>query len=709
MHTTESCRSGTMALAGMCAMVTMAVASNSGPAFAVSPGRPGHHVRAGADSQRSPRPRRGPTTASTQRSEPGSRQLVVGTQTLVRCASSPLAYCGRLAVPLDHIHPDGVQISVAYRWYPAVDPGPTLGTVMPVEGGPGYPSIGSVGCCYRPMYGPLLEHRNLLAVDLPGTGSSTPLDCPALQNFKGEASGTAFRLVVGACGASLDHRWRTPSGAWVDASDLFTSAAAAEDVAAVIDALRVGPVDLYGDSYGSFFAQVLASRYPTLVRSVVLDSTYAVAGLDPWYRSTIQSMSADFDEACSRSPACAEAAPGSSWARIGELAARLRRAPVEGTVPGPDGGRERVTMGVVGLVDLVNDAAEDPLVYRGLDASTRALLDSDDPAPLLRLYAQRLAVDEAYFGIPASSYSGELYFAVSCLDYPQLFDMTAPTSVRLEQLAAAEESLSPSAFAPFTTAEWLGQDENTEAYTACASWPSPIDAQPPTGAPPLLPADLPVLILGGEFDTWTPPSGVPQVIGELGGDTRFVELANATHVVGEGDTACGSELVRQFVDSPFDLWHLDVSCAAAVPPIDTVGTYAESVEHQPPLTATPGNTAPLIALRAAAVAVATVGDARARNEAIDASLDHGLHGGTVRLGDGGEVLELSRDQLVPGVPVSGDVRVLQSAVTAHVDIPVPGLGRASLTIRWDPSVADPIVSVTGQVAGDSVVGSTWAS
>jgi hypothetical protein len=61
------------------------------------------------------------------------------------------------------------------------------------------------------------------------------------------------------------------------------------------------------------------------------------------------------------------------------------------------------------------------------------------------------------------------------------------------------------------------------------------------------------------------------------------------------------------------------------------------------------------------------------------------------------------------VPVSGDVRVLQSAVTAHVDIPVPGLGRASLTIRWDPSVADPIVSVTGQVAGDSVVGSTWAS
>ncbi len=367
-------------------------------------------------------------------------------------------------------------------------------------------------------------------------------------------------------------------------------------------------------------------------------------------------------------------------------------------------------MGVVGLVDLVNDAAGDPLIYRGLDASARALLDSDDPAPLLRLYAERLAVDEAYFGIPARWYSGELYFAVSCLDYPQLFDMTAPTSVRLEQLATAEEALPPQTFAPFTTAEWLGQDENTEAYTACASWPSPVHGQPPTvGAPPLLPADLPVLILGGELDTWTPPSGVPQVMGELGGDTRFVELANATHVVGEGDTACGSELVRQFVDSPSALWHLDVSCADAVPPIDTVGIYAQSVDQQPPLTASPGNTAPLIALRAAAVAVGTVGDARARNEAIDASFDHGLHGGTVRLGAGGDVLELSRDQLVPGVPVSGDVRDLPSAVTAHVDVPVPGLGRASLTIRWDPSVADPLASVTGRVAGDSVEGSTPAS
>ncbi len=52
------------------------------------------------------------------------------------------------------------------------------------------------------------------------------------------------------------------------------SAAAAEDLATVIVALQLPKVDLYGDSYGSFFAQVFASRIPQLVRSVILDSTY---------------------------------------------------------------------------------------------------------------------------------------------------------------------------------------------------------------------------------------------------------------------------------------------------------------------------------------------------------------------------------------------------------------------------------------------------
>jgi hypothetical protein len=49
---------------------------------------------------------------------------------------------------------------------------------------------------------------------------------------------------------------------------------------------------------------VFASRFPQLLRSVTFDSTYETVGLEPWYRSTIESMPADFDAACSRAPAC---------------------------------------------------------------------------------------------------------------------------------------------------------------------------------------------------------------------------------------------------------------------------------------------------------------------------------------------------------------------------------------------------------------------
>ncbi len=127
--------------------------------------------------------------------------LALGSQTLIRCATAPLAYCGSLPVPLDYRSPASPKIAIAFRWYPSTAAPPVPGaaggsrslhTVVPVEGGPGYPSIESVSyrslgenAGYSAMYGKLLEHWNLLAVDNRGTGESAPLRCSALQRFAG--------------------------------------------------------------------------------------------------------------------------------------------------------------------------------------------------------------------------------------------------------------------------------------------------------------------------------------------------------------------------------------------------------------------------------------------------------------------------------------------------------------------------------------------
>ncbi len=646
----------------------------------------------------------------------------LGTQTLKLCGSGqPLAYCGTLLVPLDYKAPTGPHISIAYRWYPASAPnGKALRTVVPVEGGPGYPSIESVSyeslgadAGYGAMYGPLREHWNMLAVDNRGTGESTPLKCAALQSFSGPTGTEAFQQAAAGCANALDHRWKYPDGSWVHASDLFTSTPAAEDMAAIVKALELPKVDLYGDSYGSFFAQVFASHFPKLVRSVTLDSTYQTSDLDPWYRSTVESMPAAFDAACSRAPACASAAPGSSWERIGELAASLRAHPISGRVPGPTGAIEDVHMNIVGLVDLVSDAAEDTKIYRELDAAARALLDAADPAPLLRLYAEREYEDEGYFSDPVKEYSVELYVAVSCLDYPQLFNMGSSSSTRAGELTAAEAALPASTFAPFSTAEWISQNQNTEAFSVCIGWPSPTVAQPPTtGALPLLPPSLPVLVFGGELDTWTPPVDVHKVLTQIGGHSRFIELANSTHVVGEGDTACGSSLIQGFVADPQKIESLDASCAAAVPAIHTVGVYPAQLDEEPPLEPPPGSGATSEELQLAAAAVSTAGDAVVREQAIEAKLDHGLAGGSVSASHGGSLLTLKRDQLIPGVAVSGTVQLTPSPIAtegepavASLTVSAPGARGASFTARWTTAGTAARAQVEGSVGKQSVSGS----
>lgn len=652
--------------------------------------------------------------------------LELGSQTLSRCATAPLAYCGSLPVPLDYRSPASPKIAIAFRWYPSTATAASarsrsLHTVVPVEGGPGYPSIESVSyrslganAGYSAMYGKLLEHWNLLAVDNRGTGESAPLKCSALQRFAGSTGTEAFRQAAAGCAAALNGRWKYAGGGAVHASQMFGSIPASRDLAAVIEALQLPKVDLYGDSYGSFFAQVFAARFARLVRSVVLDSTYLAKGLDPWYRSTVSSMPADFDAACARSQACAQAALGSSWTRIGELARSLESSPISGKVPGASGAMRQVKMDVVGLVDLLSDAAEDTKIYRELDAAARALLGpARDPAPLLRLYAQREHEDEGYFSLPVSEYSVELYVAVACTDYPQLFDMSASPDLRAGELSAAEAGLPSSTFAPFSTAEWISQNENTEAFSVCLDWPSP-DATvetPITSALAPLPATLPVLVLGGEFDTWTPPVDAPKVLAQIGGKAQFIELANSTHVVGEGNTECGSELIQRFVAEPNTFAAADAACAAAVPPIHTVGAFPAQLAEQAPLQQAPGGGASTAQLQLAAAAVATAGDAIVRYDATEAKRDHGLAGGTVTAAREGAQLTLKRDELVPGVAVSGTVELTPSAIAsdgqtavATLSVRTAGMGAASLKASWTTAGAGAQAQVLGAVGKQSVAG-----
>ena len=80
-------------------------------------------------------------------------------------------------------------------------------------------------------------------------------------------------------------------------------------------------VDVYGDSYGTFFTQVFAGRHPELVRTVVLDGAYPTYGESGWYPTQGPAVRRAFDLVCDRSPRAgrpgrASCRPcGGCWAR----------------------------------------------------------------------------------------------------------------------------------------------------------------------------------------------------------------------------------------------------------------------------------------------------------------------------------------------------------------------------------------------------------
>nr|WP_246852076.1 alpha/beta hydrolase [Patulibacter sp. SYSU D01012] len=556
-----------------------------------------------------------------------------------------------------------------------------------MEGGPGYPATGT-SAEYRAMYGPLLRRRDLLLVDMRGTGSSGLIDCRALQGAGGRQSGSAFARRVARCGRALNRAYPDGRGGRLHASDLFSTKLATDDLDAVLGHLRRRSIDLYGDSYGTFFVQSFVSRHRERLHSVVLDSAYPVRDLDPFYASSVTSGLTALDRVCARSVACTDAAGGgTASARLAALVARTRTAPLRGTTRAADGTRVRATVGPRQLADLMQDAGSDALILRELDAAVRAAL-AGDAAPLLRLAVQARAYDHG--AVPASYFSYGLYWATACTDYPQLFDMRATPAQRRRQLAAAKAAAGDARFAPFAVGEWTAISGYSQPFDGCLSWPAPVRRDPVVGTPDVpLPADVPLLVLGGDLDSLTPVADAQAFAARVAVRHRVVPVHNGVHVPALGNdvtpsaAACAARLVRAFVRRPDALERLDASCAPATEPIHTPGAYPRRFADVAPATGTGDETA----RRAATVAAGVLGDATVRYRYSEgAASTPALRGGTVRAA-GEERVRLTFDgaRLVADAPVdgTGTWEPASGAVRGALTVRVPGGRPVRVRVAWN--------------------------
>jgi pimeloyl-ACP methyl ester carboxylesterase len=200
-----------------------------------------------------PEPLARPSTAAARPAAAAS--ITVGSLTLTPCDVIDGALCGSLRRAWDPTGAVPGSLDVGFAFVPALDTSrPALGTLVPHEGGPGYSTTGSA-FSYAAMYGALLVRRNLLLVDQRGTGRSAPISCPELQELV-----TPYPAAAARCAGRLGAR-----------AHLYGSTLAADDLAAVVTALGLGKVDVYGDSYGTYAAQVFTIHHPGMVRAAVLD------------------------------------------------------------------------------------------------------------------------------------------------------------------------------------------------------------------------------------------------------------------------------------------------------------------------------------------------------------------------------------------------------------------------------------------------------
>ncbi|MEV5574570.1 alpha/beta hydrolase [Spirillospora sp. NPDC052269] len=453
------------------------------------------------------------------------------------CGTVAGAVCGTVRVPLVRARPGLGDITVAYTLIKHRDTSrPAGGTVTINPGGPGDSAIASAAA-YTRMFGDLLKDHDLLLVDPRGVNRSDPLNCGTLGSLP--ATREDFVRAVGDCGQRLGVRARG-----------YISAEIADDIDAVRAKLRIGRLDLFGESYGTYLMTVYAQRHPERVRSLVLSSAYPLT-VDMWGRPNARAARRALRLVCQRSNGACD---GDQVLReIARLAQRLRIRPISYTLAG----RQR-RLDDTALASIVYGMAKSaPAGIGDVPAMVRSALRSDD-APLIEAARQAAPLSGSSLSRDETQpFNPELAATVVCNDYPTLWSREASLPARLKQFSAARAALPEQEYWPFGKRAWTSM--SYDQGNTCVRWPDRHGPSQPTSGP--FP-DVPVLVTSGDLDANTPTETGRQAARQFSHST-VVEVPNTGHVAEHEPSGCVAAIQTGFIR---DLRTPDTGCLADIPP-----------------------------------------------------------------------------------------------------------------------------------------------
>jgi pimeloyl-ACP methyl ester carboxylesterase len=579
--------------------------------------------------------------------------------------------CATIQVPLDRTGVTPGTLPIYVERLPAE--GFQRGTMFLIAGGPGQPSAETFNLSRNAAaYRQLFPGYQLVAYDDRGTGKSNLIICPRFQATVTATVDQQARLAA-ECANSIG-----PTRVFYGTRDH------AEDIEAVRKAIGVDKVGLWGTSYGTKLAVAYALAHPDHTERLLLDSVVRPEGPDPFGLPVLQEMPNGLRSLCF-STTCAAATPD-IVRDVAALANRLAAHPLTGTVLRPSGKPAKVRVDGPTFLGIVVDTDLNPGLAAELPAAVNAALHGR-PAPLLRivwldLQSSSLAAQDLSFG---------LFLATNCDDGQFPWDPSTPVAQRKAIMDAARTALPAGATGPF--GRWA-TDFGTAAL--CLLWPSPAGGDRlPNGPYP----DVPVLLVNGDRDLRTPLANAFVVASRFPHAQITVVPGVGHSVIGGADyTGCADNAVRAWLNGAVPT----PRCPRVAPFIAPLAAFPRSVANIAPVGAAGARG------RTLAAVIRTVREAGASwllapPSSADASVSiSGPYGGRLRPAANDPAFNLNRYATVPGVQVSGRLRLIFATFRAVIPFRFEGTLKVGgpKAVRGELDFAEN--SVTGTLGGRRV-------
>jgi pimeloyl-ACP methyl ester carboxylesterase len=227
------------------------------------------------------------------------------------------ARCGRLEVREDPAAVAGRKLLLSVTVIPSLRVRAEPDPLVILSGGPGQ-AAGDFYTAVAPAFGRIRRDRDIVLIDQRGTGQSNRLDCEFSDDID-----------VGVTDLQqLQSQARTCMAALPGDPRFYTTSVAVRDLEAVRAALGYEKLNFYAVSYGTRVAQLYLRRYPSRVRSVVLDGAVPVdLALGPDAAPAAQHALDTIFANCENEASCNTAFPRLRD-QLGDLRAQLQKTPL---------------------------------------------------------------------------------------------------------------------------------------------------------------------------------------------------------------------------------------------------------------------------------------------------------------------------------------------------------------------------------------------